>query len=195
MMIRQINQEVQRDCNLWTAVVLPPRYEVNWPAAVRAIGYLKPSVTISSLFSRIKPELLRVQPSKAAADQTITVACGTLRWVACLYWLPCLCCSLLCSQTGAAVLDGMRIGLSREGLIAVTLLQSVSGEFLLYTAALKLVKLCKLMTMNVNWALGLLCVWSDHLVHHPVCIPYSSVEHCLQALIWTFFAVRHKVLA
>ena len=48
------------------------------------------------------------------------------------------------------MLEGARIGLSREGLIAVTLLQSVSGEFLLYTAALKLVKLCKLMTMNVN---------------------------------------------
>jgi len=48
------------------------------------------------------------------------------------------------------VLEGARIGLSREGLIAVTLLQSVSGESSLYTASLKLVQLydreCKLST-------------------------------------------------
>lgn len=41
------------------------------------------------------------------------------------------------------MIDGMRIGLSRDGLTAVTLLQSVSGESSLYTAALKLVQLCE----------------------------------------------------
>ncbi len=42
------------------------------------------------------------------------------------------------------MLDGVRIGLPREGLIAATPLQSVSGASSLYTVALKLVQLCKL---------------------------------------------------
>ena len=53
------------------------------------------------------------------------------------------------------MLDGVIFGLSREGLIAVTLLQSVSGESSLYTVALKLVQLCKLCDYECT-----VCTWS-----------------------------------
>jgi len=81
------------------------------------------------------------------------------------------------------VLDGVRIGLSREGLIAVTLLQSVSGESFLYTAALKLVQLCKLYDFECKLSTwSLVCVkWS----------PYSRPSLHPVQLCRTLFASAH----